>query len=151
MEIWKLPLRNNWVSTRPCLCSNISIYKIPWQILKVQPQLSSLNQSLPYLRAFQWGTVWLYLKGYQKYDKPKLKNLNLSNKSWIFNFDLSYFWYPSRHRVIQYLIAKLLNMVKMSQEDKIVAALSTSIRMPWKVAIYYINKACLFSIEQHCK
>ena len=51
-------VRNNWVSTRPCLCSNSSIFKVPWQILKVKPQLSSLNPSLPYLRAFEWGTVW---------------------------------------------------------------------------------------------
>ena len=30
----------------------------------------------------------LYLKVYQKYDNSKLKNLNLLNKSWIFNFDV---------------------------------------------------------------
>ena len=57
----KPTVRNNWVSTRPCLCSKFSIFKMSWQMLKVLPQLSPLDQSLPYLRAFQWGTVWLYI------------------------------------------------------------------------------------------
>ena len=58
----------------------------------------------------------LYLKGYQKYDMSKLKNLNLLNKSWTFKFDMSYFWCPLRYRVIQYLIWKLSDMVKMGQQ-----------------------------------
>ena len=29
-----ITVRNNWVSTRPCLCSKSSIFKTPWQILK---------------------------------------------------------------------------------------------------------------------
>ena len=33
-----------------------------------------------------------------------------------------YFWYPLRYRVIQYLIRKLSDMVKMDQEGLIVAA-----------------------------
>ena len=51
--------------------------------------------------------VTLYLKGYKRYDRSKLKSLNLLNKSWTFNFDLSYFWYPLRKRVTQCLIGKL--------------------------------------------
>ena len=60
-----------------------------------------------------------------------------------FNFDLLYFWYPLRYRVIQYPIGKLSDMVKMIQDDQIMAALSTSIRKSWKVWIYYINGALL--------
>ena len=55
-----------------------------------------------------------------------------------------------RYKVIQYLIRKLLDMVKMIQEGKVVAALSRSIRTTWKVGIYYINGALLFSIWHHC-
>ena len=60
-----------------------------------------------------------------------------------FNFDQLYFWSPFRYRVILYLIRKLLDMVNMIQEGKVVAALSTSIRTSWKVGIYYINWALL--------
>ena len=83
----------------------------------------------------------LFLKGYQKYDRSKLKALLLSNDCMSFNFDLSYFWIPYRYRVIQYLIEKLSDMAKMIQKSKVVAALSTSIRTSWKVGIYYINRA----------
>ena len=51
---------NNWVSTRPCLCSKSSIFQMPWQILKVQPQLSPLKSKILQLRAFKWGTEWPY-------------------------------------------------------------------------------------------
>ena len=34
--------------------------------------------------------ITLYLKGYQKYDRSKLKHVDLLNKSWTFNFDLSF-------------------------------------------------------------
>ena len=71
----------------------------------------------------------LYLKGYQKYDRSKLKILLLSSEFRSFNFDLSYFSSPFRYRVIQYLIVKLSDMVKMIQEGKVVAAPSTSIRI----------------------
>ena len=46
----------------------------------------------------------LYLKGYQKYDSLKLKVQLLLSKSRLFNFNLSYFLYFFRYRVIQYLI-----------------------------------------------
>ena len=55
----------------------------------------------------------LYLKGHQKYDRLKLKSLNLLNKSWILNFYFMDFRYPLRYKVIQYLIRKLSDMVKM--------------------------------------
>ena len=64
-----------------------------------------------------------------------------------FNFDLLYFWSPFRYRVLQYLIGKLLDMVKMIQEGK---DLLTCIWTSWKVGIYYINGRCWFSIWHHC-
>ena len=70
----------------------------------------------------------LYLKGYQKYDKSELKVLFLSSEFRNFNFDMSYSSSPFIYGVIQYLIGKLSDMVKMIQEGKVVAALSTSIR-----------------------
>ena len=50
----------DWESTKPHLCSKLSLFKASWQMLKVQSQLSLLDPSLPYLRPFQWGTVWPY-------------------------------------------------------------------------------------------
>ena len=47
----------------------------------------------------------------------------LLNKFRLFNFDLSYLLYPLRYRVTQYLIRKLLDMVKMGIEGLAVAAL----------------------------
>ena len=32
-------------------------------MFRMLPQLSPLESSLPYLKVFQWGTVWLYAKG----------------------------------------------------------------------------------------
>ena len=49
-------VRNNWVSTRPCLCSKFSVFQTPWEMLKMLPQLNPLDPSLPYLRDFKWGT-----------------------------------------------------------------------------------------------
>ena len=60
-----------------------------------------------------------------------------------FNLNLSYFWSSFRCRVILYLIGKLSDMVKMIQDGKVVAVLSTSIKTSWKVGIYYINGALL--------
>ena len=70
----------------------------------------------------------LYLKGLQKYDRSKLKLLNSLNKSRTFIFDLLYFLYPFRYRIIQNLIGKLSDMVKISQESLVVATLITSVR-----------------------
>ena len=36
----------------------LSFLTMTWQILEVNRQLSLLYPSLPYLRAFQWSTVW---------------------------------------------------------------------------------------------
>ena len=60
----------------------------------------------------------------------------MTGQSWNFYFyqvnldvlTLTYLLYLYRYRVIQYLIGKLLGMVKMSQEGQVVTALSTSIR-----------------------
>ena len=48
-----------------------------------------------------------------------------------------------RYTVIQYLIKKLSDMVKMGQYSLVVAALLASVKASWKVAIYYINGALL--------
>ena len=52
----------------------------------------------------------LYLKGYQKCNKNKLKVQLLLSKFRCFNSDLSYFWYLLRYRVTQYLIWKFLSV-----------------------------------------
>ena len=77
------------------------------------------------------------------YKRSKLKSLNLLNKSWSFNFDLSYFWCPLRFSVIQCLIGKFLDLVKMGQDSFVVAAVLASVRASWKVTIYNINGALL--------
>ena len=82
----------------------------------------------------------LYLKGYQKYKKSKLKT---SNITLTFNFDFLYFCYPLKYRAIQYIIGKVSDMVKMSQEGLVVAVLLASVRTSWKVTFYYINGALL--------
>ena len=43
---------------KPHLCSKCALFKISWRMLRVLPQPSPFTSSLPYLRAFQWGTVW---------------------------------------------------------------------------------------------
>ena len=58
------------------------------------------------------------------------KRQNALNKSWTFNFDLSYFWYPLRYRVIQYLIHETIG----PSRGKLLA----SVR-----AFYHINGALL--------
>ena len=67
----------------------------------------------------------------------------LLSKFRLLNFDLLYFWYHLRCRVIQYLIRKLSEMVKMGQEGLVVAALLGLVRISWKVTIYNINRALL--------
>ena len=44
---------------------------------------------------------------------------------------------------MQYLIWKLLDIVKNREEGLIVAALLASVMASWKVAIYYINESLL--------
>ena len=51
---------NDWVLRKPCLCSKLLLFKISWLMLEELLQLSSLDPSLPYLRAFQWGTLKTY-------------------------------------------------------------------------------------------
>ena len=45
------------------------------------------------------------------------------------------------YRVIQYLIGKLSDMVKMGQESLVVGALLISVKAPWKLKNYYIARA----------
>ena len=89
----------------------------------------------------------LYLKGHQKYDRSKLKVQLLLSKFRLFNFDLSYHLYPLRYKVTQYLIRKLLDMVKMGLNSFVVAALLVSVRTSLKVTIYYINWALTQSLR----
>ena len=66
-----------WESTKPHLCSKLSLFKTFWQTLEVQLQLSLLNLSLPYLRPFQWGIVW---------SNTSQDIKNTTSQSWKFNF-----------------------------------------------------------------
>ena len=77
----------------------------------------------------------IYLKGYQKYNRLKLKVQLLLSKFRLFNFDLSYLLYPLRYRVKQYLIRKLSDMVKMGNEGLAVAALLISVKASQKLKI----------------
>ena len=43
-----------WESTKPGLCSKLSLFKKSWQMLKVLPQFNPLVSYQPYLRAFKW-------------------------------------------------------------------------------------------------
>ena len=70
----------------------------------------------------------LYLKGYQNYDRSKLKVQLFLSKFRSFNFDLSYFLFPLRYRVTEYLIGKLSDVVKMGQDSLVVDALLESVR-----------------------
>ena len=67
----------DWESTKPHLCSKLPLFKRSRQMLDVKPQLSHLDSSLPYLRPFQWGTVWPYTSSGIK---------NTTGQSWKFNF-----------------------------------------------------------------
>ena len=73
-----ITVRNDWESTKPRLCSKLSLFKMPWQMLELLQHLNSLDPYLPYQRAFQWGTIWPYnSRGTKKIDQ-----------SWRFNFYL---------------------------------------------------------------
>ena len=85
--------------------------------------------------------VTLYLKGYEKYDRSKLKAQLLLSKFRPFNFELLYLLYLLRYKVTQYLIIKLSDMVKMGIEGLAVAALLISVKASQKLKIYYINRA----------
>ena len=49
-----------WESTKPRWGSKFPLFKTSWWMVRVLPQLSPLESSLPYLRAFQWDTVRHY-------------------------------------------------------------------------------------------
>ena len=96
----------------------------------------TISKSFP-IRYF----MTLHHNWYQIYNRSKLKNQLLLSKFLLFKFDLWYFWYHLRYRVIQYLIGKLSDMVKKGQEGLVVAAFLASVRTSWKLRIYYINRA----------
>ena len=104
----------NWESTNPHLCSKFLLFKMSWWILRVLPQLCPLKTSYQISESFLMRyCMTLYLNGYQKYDRSKLKVLFSLSELRSFNFDLLYFWSPFQYRVIQYLIGKLSDMIKM--------------------------------------
>ena len=82
----------------------------------------------------------LYLKGHRKYDRLKLKLLNLLNKNQTFNFTTLYFRCPLRYKVIQYLIWKLSYVVIWSQEGYVVEVLLSFVMSSWKPPFYYIKR-----------
>ena len=79
----------------------------------------------------------LYLKGHQSYSRSKFKLTNLLNENRSFNFDLPYFWYPLRYRIMQYLISKLTLVVNMSQEGQGMAKLLSCVKLSSKSQFYY--------------
>ena len=56
-----------------------------------------------------------------------------------------YFLNRLRYEVVQYLIGKLSDVVKMGQESLIVEVLLASLKAFEKVTVYYLN-----SIGTHC-
>ena len=126
-------------SRKPRLCSKLPLFRTYWQMIRT---LSLLGP----LRAFQWVTVCpCNSRGIKNMTGQSWKRQYLHNKSWTFKFHFSQFWYP-----FVCLIWKLSDMVNMRQEVLVVAALLASVRMSWKVQIYYINRAFWFSIGRHC-
>ena len=69
----------------------------------------------------------LYLKGYQKCDKSKLKVQVLSMNSGVSTLT---FQYILRYRVMQYLITNLLVVVKIETRELVVAAFLISVSLP---------------------
>ena len=72
--------------------------------------------------------ITLYLKGYKKYDRSKLKAQLLLRKFRLLNLKPLFFNHL-KYRVMQYLIGKLSDMLKMGREGFVVAALLASMRM----------------------
>ena len=88
---------------------------------------------------------------YQKYNRSKLKSLNLVNKSWNFNFNVSFFWYPLRYSVEHYLIGKLLDMLQICQESLVLASPLKSFKTTSRrMTIYYINGGLSELNVAHC-
>ena len=56
--------------------------------------------------------VNLYLNWHLKYERSKLRRLNVVNKNRTFNFDLSYFRCQLRYRFTQYLILRLISGIE---------------------------------------
>ena len=105
-----------WLTTSICwLSKGQSDYSGKWNTCKTctfgSQNICSVSVSFPMRYC-----MTLYLKRSRKYERSKLKVLLLLSEFRSFNFDLSYFWRPFRYRVIQYLIGKLSDMVKMIQK-----------------------------------
>ena len=147
LEFWQHFFCSEYSGLRLSLNKQSPVYIVNWHfsnIMTDDKSACSHNLVFTTIQSFPISyCMTLCLKGLQKYNLSKLKLLNSLNVSRTFNFDLSYFWYPFRYRVIQYLIGKLSDMVKMGQDSLVVAALLASVRTSWKVTIYYINGALL--------
>ena len=66
-----------WESTKTQLCSKLPLFKTSWKMLRVLSHFSPLGSYLPYLKAFQWDTVWPYTSWCIK---------NTTGQSWNFYF-----------------------------------------------------------------
>ena len=140
-------------STKSHLCSKLSLFKMSWCMLEMLLQLSPLVWYLPYLRAFQWGTVWTCTsRGIKNMTNQNWNIQNGLTKTELSTLTCHIFDTPGgtgsnstswRYRVKQYLIGKLLNMVTIRQEGSVVTALLAIIRMSLKMTVYYINGALL--------
>ena len=102
--------------TKPCLCTKLALFKMPLRMSRMLPYLSPLGSYSLHWELSNELLYFLYLNGYQKYQKSMFKVQVLSSKCRYFYFDLLHFWSHLKYKVIQYLVGKLWVMVNMSQE-----------------------------------
>ena len=119
---------------------------------KVRIQISFARNLNSWLEKFKnfcsnpWNSFWglrntsgfftLYsplIKGYQKYNMSKMTVQSMRSKFRCFNFDLSYFLYSLRYRVIQYLIGKPL--VVVNKRESCGSTLNIYLTCGWEAAL----------------
>ena len=131
-----------WESTKPWLSSKSSLFKKSLQVLKVIPQLSPLVSYLPYLTAFKWGTLGPCTSKSIKNTtseiwKLKFYQVNIN----VFNFELSYLWYPLRVKGNTIPHLKALRYGKNGPRGLSWITTLMPVWGSWKMGIYYINGA----------
>ena len=57
-KLFEVTVLFDWESPKPSLCIKFALFMTSWLMFKLLLQRSPLNSYLPYLRGFQWGTVW---------------------------------------------------------------------------------------------
>ena len=70
-------------------CNKIALLKMSWQIMIVLLYSIPFDSHLPYLIAFQWGTIWPNTSRYKKYNTLKFKTskfstIRLNFELWLF-------------------------------------------------------------------